>query len=151
MARLDKQSLYQARKIKALQRCAAHSALQRYHHQKAFYDSGLTTREDKAIFVEKHPFIAAELFYHRHDHKMGELLVKTYKSHPQDDLRELAESVRDVLRVWQAKNARLVVVLGMQIVPVLEDLYPEENSYLDEAYIDLAGRFAESIAEHSAR
>ena len=129
MARLDVQALRNVRKSRALQRAEHVSALRRYHHHKSFYDSGLETREDKELLALTHPVLAAELFYHRYDSELGELLVKNYRVHPQAELRVLAEAVRGVLRARQELEKRIDVVLGMQLVHVTDEQDLEEEPY----------------------
>ena len=126
MARLDFQVLYHARKLKARQRVEHAAALARYHHLKSFYDAGFETREDKMLFVEKHPHLAAEVFYYHRDPEIGGLLVETYRIHPRGELRILAEAVRGVLRARQARDERLEEVLGMQELPLMDEQDSEE-------------------------
>lgn len=145
MARLDIKTVRNARKLRVLQCVEYASALRRYHYLKSFYDAGLTTRENRALFVESYPYDAAKLFYHRDDRVLGGLLVRAYRQHPQSELRVLAEVVRGVLRARQERDERPETVLGMLVVPLIDEQDAEEELYVQEAYREYAERTLEHL------
>ncbi len=104
------------------------TALERYHTLASKYHQ-LNSTEDKRELVASDPLLATQIYYHFRDTELRNLIVSSYRKHPNDDLRQLAHGVR-ALRTSET----LSEVLGMHSVPLeMHEEDDEKQLYFDYA------------------